>query len=234
MKENMKKTGIIAALELEMKLLKENLENAQTVRVPGQEFYTGQINGHEVVLMQCGMAKVSAAAGTQALISMFSPDCIINTGCAGALAPEIGIGDIVLSDSTVEWDIDLIKIGLPRGFVSAMSKVEMPADGALADLLEKAVPGGTKVYRGLVASGDQFVSENSQRELIRESFPGALCAEMEGGAVGHVCAQNKVPFCVLRCISDTADGNSGVDFAEFSKTAGEKSAKILLRMLGKE
>lgn len=224
--------GIIAAMEEEMVLLRERMQNLQTDRIAGTDYYTGKIGQYEVVLIQCGIGKVSAALGAQAMILRYQPDCIINTGCAGAMAKGLKIGGMVVSDATVEWDIDLLALGMPRGFVSAMNGVEMKADPALADWITSAIPDSIQTCRGLVVSGDQFVSRPEQREIILGAFPGALCAEMEGGAIGHVCAQNGVPFCVVRCMSDTADGDSDVNFAVFVKEAGEKSAAILLSLLG--
>jgi len=225
------KYGIIAALPMEVRILKAALEEEKTVSKGISEFYTGKIGENEVILLQCGMGKVSAAAGAQAMISLFEPDCIINTGCAGGIGKGIGIGDVVLATATAEWDLDTIAIGNPRGFVSSMGQVKMEADGALRAVLRAAVPEDVKVREGLVVSGDAFVSTKEQREIILGAFPDALCAEMEGAAIGHVATENGVPFAVVRCMSDTADAESHVDFAEFARIAGEKSAAILLTML---
>lgn len=230
--KEIKRIGIIAAMEEEILLLRKQMQNCQTEVIAGTEYDLGRIGAYEVVLMQCGIGKVSAALGAQAMILRYQPDCIINTGCAGAMAKGLKIGGMVVSDATVEWDIDLLALGMPRGFVSAMNGVEMKADSALADWIISAIPADQQICRGLVVSGDQFVSRPEQREIILGAFPGALCAEMEGGAIGHVCAQNGVPFCVVRCMSDTADGDSDVNFAVFVKEAGEKSAAILLDLLG--
>lgn len=229
--EGMKKIGIIAALEVEMTLIRDQMQNRKTERIAGTEYYFGTIGEYEVAVTQCGMGKVSAALGAQAMIMKFQPDCIINTGCAGALAKGLKIGEMVLSSSTVEWDIDLLAIGLPRGFVSAVNGVEMKADERIADWIQSYIPSDVPVARGLVVSGDQFVSTPEQRKIILDAFPGAQCAEMEGAAIGHVCSQNDVPFCVVRCMSDTADGDSTVNFAVFAKEAGQKSAAIILKML---
>lgn len=229
--KEIRRIGIIAAMEVEMLLLRDQIQKLQVEKIAGTEYYSGTIGEYEVILMQCGIGKVSAALGTQAMILRYQPDCIINTGCAGALAKDLKIGGMVVSDTTVEWDIDLMAIGLPRGFVSSMDGVKMQADSNLADWIMSAIPGDIQACRGLVVSGDQFISRQEQRDVILGTFPEAQCAEMEGGAIGHVCAQNEVPFCVVRCMSDTADGDSEVNFAVFVKEAGEKSAQILLSLL---
>ena len=165
------------------------------------------------------------------MITQYHPDVIINTGCAGALSPELAVGDIVLGDVTVEWDLDTIDLGNPRGYVSAMDRVEMYPDKEITDAIADTIGDRENIVRGMIVSGDQFVSSQEQRNLILSSFPNALCAEMEGAAIGHVCEQNGVAFCVIRCMSDNANGDSGVNFAEFSEKAGEKSAGYLLEFL---
>ncbi len=223
--------AIIAALDFEVELLKNELKNMEEVNIIGTPAYKGTIGKHEVIVMQCGMGKVSAAAGTQALIDRFHPDYVINTGCAGGIGEGLKIGDVVVSDSVIEWDLDLRQIGLPLGYIDSLGQVEMKADKGLSDKIIKSIPEDEHVVRGLVVSGDQFVSTKDQMNQILTYFPNALCAEMEGASVGHVCTQNNVPFCVIRSLSDTADSDSGVDYPTFSKMAGEKSAKWLIKML---
>ena len=231
---NQKCIAIIAAIEYEGELISKELQDAKKTVILGKTVYEGTIGKNNVVVMCCGMGKVSASIGTQALIDRYHPDCIINTGCAGALSPKLGIGDLVLSESVVEWDLDLRAIGFPLGYIDAIGCVEMKADAELCQQIESSIPKEEKVLRGQIASGDQFVSTKAQRENLRENFPNALCAEMEGAAVGHTCLQNNVPFCIVRAMSDTADGDSGIDFARFSNIVSEKSAAWLLNYLKKQ
>lgn len=223
--------GIIAALEFEEKIFRKEMTDMQEVTILSKPAYYGKIGYNEVIVMQCGMGKVSAGISAQAMIDLFHPDVVINTGCAGALDPNLKIGDVVVSDSVVEWDLDLRQIGFPLGYIDALQCVEMKADKRLTQQIMSAKLEDTCVIKGLIASGDQFVHSESQREHILKSFPNALCAEMEGAAIGHVCLQNKIPFCIIRTMSDTANGDSGVDFTTFAPIASEKSATWLIRML---
>lgn len=224
--------GIIAALDEEVRLLNEALQEAQTVRVGGLETRVGRLGDQEVAILRCGVGKVGAAAAAQAILSAFDPAAVINTGCAGALAPGLGVGDVVLAAETAEWDMDTTALGDPRGYITGMDRIRMEADAALRACLRRSIPSGTKVVEGLIVSGDAFISTPAQRQLILDAFPDALCAEMEGAAVGHVCAANGVPFCVIRTMSDTADGGSVTDFPAFCKQAGAASAAVLLTMFG--
>ena len=233
----MQKIGIIAAMDSEMEILRNAITERKEETIAQTTYYTGRIGNHEVVLTRSGIGKVSAALSAQIMISTFQVSCIFNTGCAGGLATGLHIGDFVVSTSTAEWDIDIEPIGLPQGFISALGVTEMEADRQLAEWVKSAIPSGNRVYEGQIISGDQFVHKEEQRQIIQKHFGKALCVEMEGGAIGHVCAQNGISFCIIRCLSDTADGESGMKFEEFSAIAGEKSGEIMIRMLngcGKE
>ncbi|MCQ2753177.1 MAG: 5'-methylthioadenosine/adenosylhomocysteine nucleosidase [Bacilli bacterium] len=225
--------GIIAALKYEEDLFRAELSNVKKITLLNKPAYTGILGNNEVIIMQCGMGKVSAGICAQAMIDGYHPDYIINTGCAGALDPNLKVGDVVISDSVIEWDLDLRKIGLPLGYIDALGAVEMRANKLLADKIMSAKADGINVKRGIIVSGDQFVSTMKQRNDILKNFPGALCAEMEGAAIGQVCLQNGTPFCIIRSISDTADGNSGIDFKTFSEKASKISTSWLIKMLKK-
>lgn len=229
----MSRFGIIAAMDSEAQILKNTMQNLKTQTIAKSNFYCGNIGNHEIILMQCGIGKVCASCATQALISKFSPDYIINTGCAGALNQNLKVGDLVISTSAIEYDLDFREIGFPLGFITSLGVSEIKADEYLISIIRDAIDKDMNILEGLVVSGDQFVSSNRQRDEILKNFPNALCTEMEGAAIAHVAAQNNVPFCILRCMSDTADGNSGVNFMEFSQKAGITSAKILIKMLEK-
>ncbi len=223
--------GIIAALEFEGLIFKEEMENVKEFTILNKPAYSGIIGKNEVVVMQCGVGKVSASIGAQVMFSEYHPDYVINTGCAGALHPDLKIGDVVISQSVVEWDLDLRQVGYPLGYIEALGCVEMKADEKLNKMINDSKLEGVRVFNGLIVSGDQFVSTAGQREHILKNFPKALCAEMEGAAIGHVCIQNNIPFCIIRTMSDTANSNSGVEFATFAPQVSRKSASWLIKML---
>lgn len=89
------KIGIIGAMEEEVTLLRDKIENRQTISLGGCEIYTGQLNGTEVALLKSGIGKVAAALGATLLLEHCKPDVIINTGSAGGTAP------------TLKWAISL-------------------------------------------------------------------------------------------------------------------------------
>ena len=226
-----KTVGIIAAMEGEMELLRNSLEEAEEISFASGTCYKGKIGKHTVAAILCGIGKVSAALTVQEMIDRIRPDCVINTGCAGGIAEGLKIGDIVVSDKVSEWDLDITALGIRRGYISALDTADIAADSRLSERIASAVPESMTVRTGRIVSGDQFISRQEQRDVILGAFPDTLCAEMEGAAVGHVCAQNRVPFCIIRCMSDTADHESEVNFNEFANKAGRICNRILMDLL---
>lgn len=225
----MKKIGIIGAMELEVEALKTELKNSKVTKKAGMNFFEGQLNGKDVVIVQSGIGKVNAGACTQILVDIFGIDGVINTGVAGSLRAEINIGDIVVSTDALEHDMDVRPLGYELGIIPQMKTSFFEAD---KNMVEKAVETCKKVnpdinvYTGRVVSGDQFISDNNVKDNLIKTFQGS-CAEMEGAAIAHVAYLNEVPFVVIRAISDKADGSAQMDYPEFEKAAAKHSAKLV-------
>lgn len=223
--------GIIAAMNVEMDALRALMTDSVSETVSGVEFVRGRLEGREVVTAVCGIGKVFAALCTQTMILRYSPECIINTGVAGTLCGELSIGDIAVSSGVVQHDMDTSAIGDPVGLISGINKVVLEADKALGQKLQ-ALAGtlGIHTMQGLIASGDQFVASSTRKDYITKTF-GAIACEMEGAAVGQVCYVNRVPFCILRAISDSADGSSHMDYPQFVQLAAAQSVSLMRAFL---
>ena len=223
--------GIIAAMDVEMKSLRSYMENTETEVISGIRFVRGTLEGKDVVTAVCGIGKVFAALCAQTMILHYHPQCIINTGVAGTLTDALTIGSIAVSSAVVQHDMDTSALGDPVGLISGINKVVLPADGALAAKLSACAASlGIKTATGVIASGDQFVASAERKAFIVEHFKAIAC-EMEGAAVGQVCYVNKIPFCVLRAISDSADGSSHMDYPTFVQMAAEQSVALLRRFM---
>ena len=223
--------GIIAAMDVEMKSLRSYMENTETEVISGIRFVRGTLEGKDVVTAVCGIGKVFAALCAQTMILHYQPQCIINTGVAGTLTDALTIGSIAVSSAVVQHDMDTSPLGDPVGLISGINKVELPADRLLTGQLSAcAKVMGIKTATGVIASGDQFVASAERKAFIAEHFKAIAC-EMEGAAVGQVCYVNKVPFCVLRAISDSADGSSHMDYPTFVQMAAEQSVALMRRFM---
>lgn len=228
-----KKTGIIGAMDEEVTVLQEALTNEEIKDVAGTQFYEGELDGSEVVVVRCSVGKVNAAACTQILIDEFDVDQIINTGVAGSLDAEIDIGDIVVSTDAVQHDMDATPLGFDRGEIPYSGMTFFEADD---DLRERAVEAAKEtapdihVFEGRVCSGDQFVASREMKEDIVSEF-GGLCCEMEGASIAQVCDLNDIPFVIIRAISDKADDSEEMSYEEFKDEAAERCAAITRYMV---
>lgn len=229
----MKSIGIIGAMAIEVAQLKEMMADAVITTKAGMEFYSGTINGKNVVVVQSGVGKVNAAMCAQILVDVFDVEAIINTGVAGSLRNEINIGDIVISRKAVEHDMDVIPLGYKKGFIPGMKKSKFEASEGLVLLAVRTcqeVNPDISVYTGTVATGDQFVAGKEMKDAIIETFD-ASCTEMEGAAIAHAAYLNDVPFVIIRAISDKADNSATMDYPEFEKQAVEHTVRLLDGML---
>ncbi len=222
--------GIIAAMEIEAERIISKMKNAITEECGGLTFTRGQLGGCDAVCSVCGIGKVFAAMCAQTMIVKYSPDCIINTGVAGTLTNELTVGDIAISSAVVQHDMDTSPLGDPVGMISGINVVEIAAG---VDLVEKICSvcerHGIRHVRGTIASGDRFIADTASKQYITDNFSAVAC-EMEGAAVGQVCYVNKVPFAVIRAISDDADGGACEDYPAFAAKAAENSAEIVIEI----
>ena len=223
--------GIIGAMEVEIKKLTELMKGYKTEIVSTVKYYAGKINDVEAVVACAGVGKVNAAVSAQTMILKYNPDVIINVGVAGGLAEGLKIGDIAVADAVCEHDMDTTPCGDEKGFITGINRVYMKTDEKISRLMyEAAKKLGVGVIKGVIASGDQFIASENQKDRIIEEF-NAVAAEMEGASIGHVCTMANKPFAVLRAISDGANDGSVKDFPAFVEMAAENSAEVILDML---
>ena len=222
------KYGIICAMEEEIKALRAQLTHSTEKTLGGIAFYAGQLNGHDVVLVRSGIGKVQAGVTTALLIVEFGVDHLINSGSAGGIGEGLHVGDVVFSTGAAYHDADATAFGYLPGQLPQQPQI-YPADEELLHALEKAAKKADKT--GLIVTGDQFVASNDKIQAIKEIYPKALCCEMEGAAIAQVAYQFKVPFVIVRAMSDVGDEDAGQTFDEFIVDAGKRSAKMILNLM---
>ncbi|MBW4083635.1 5'-methylthioadenosine/adenosylhomocysteine nucleosidase [Paenibacillus sp. S150] len=224
-------TGLIGAMDEEIKLLLESMRDKVSTVKAGVTYYSGTIFGQKAVLCKSGVGKVNAAVTTQVLLDVFGVTRVLFTGVAGALHPDLEIGDIVVSSLCIQHDMDVGALGYPRGVIPYQEVSSFPAEPELIQLAEEACLAlRQKSVTGIVLSGDQFIASAAVVAELREQLHGA-CAEMEGAAVAQVCFMNEIPFVIIRSMSDKADGSAHVNYREFTVAASERSHAILEYML---
>ncbi|MDG5787027.1 5'-methylthioadenosine/adenosylhomocysteine nucleosidase [Evansella sp. AB-P1] len=227
--------GIIGAMREEVSFFLEEAEGLVQEKKGNITFHTGIWQNHDVVICQCGVGKVNAAMTAQILIDVFNVKGIIFTGVAGALDERLDVGDIVISTSCQEHDIDASPLGFEKGKIPMYDGTSVfPADETLIQKAYTAANNysnkNVKVEMGKIVSGDQFIANKSEVKQLREQF-NALCVEMEGAALGHVANFNNIPFVVIRSISDNANGEAPESFESFVVKVANQSSKIVEGLL---
>lgn len=212
----------------ELRLLLPLLSAPRTVEAGGYTFHIGRIGAHEVVAMQCGIGKVNAALGTLTMLREFKPELIINTGVAGGTGGDARIMDVVVGERIAYHDVWCgpgtewgEAAGCPRFFRSAPAVTSMPV-----------FDGDPSVHRGLIASGDIFVSRPEEVAAFRELYPDVMAVDMESAAIAQTCHLNGVPFLVMRVISDTPGGADNIaQYENFWEQAPEHTFNLLHQLL---
>jgi adenosylhomocysteine nucleosidase len=226
------KIALIGAMNEEIEMLVSRMEQVKESGKAGVTYREGLFLGKQVVVCKSGVGKVNAAVTTQILIDRFAVEAVIFTGVAGALDPDLNIGDIVVSSECMQHDMDVTALGFPRGVIPYEEKSIFPAHSSLRELAvasAKTLFEG-RVKQGRVLSGDQFIASREVVSQLHSELQGT-CTEMEGAAVAQVCSMNEIPYVVIRSMSDKADGSAHMNFTEFTKLASENSYKIVEDMI---
>lgn len=227
------KLGIIGAMESEVSALQQAMTDAKSYDYARMHFCDGKLEGHDAVVVKCGIGKVNAALCVQLLKNLFHVTHIINTGVAGALSSELDIGDIVISSEAVQHDFDLSPIGFRKGEIPPFGLIAFPADPELQQIAKKAAAEAflnASIHSGRICSGDQFIAGQEQKQKIIREY-GGMCAEMEGASIAQACCANDLPFVILRAISDRADDSGGVSFSVFEAEAAKNCIALVKKMM---
>lgn len=228
--------ALVAAMHQELAAVLELLPDERKTAVAGREFWRGHLHGQEVIAVLSRIGKVAAATTATALIEHFGVREIVFTGVAGGLGPGVRVGDVVVADAFLQHDLDASPI-FPRHEVPLYGCSRFATDAALtqrlADAVRRALPGAA-LHRGLIVSGDRFVSTTAEARALQAELPDALAVEMEGAAIAQVCHDYGVAYAAVRTVSDRADDDAHGDFTRFVETvASPHSAAIVQALLAR-
>ena len=218
--------GIIVAEEKELLEVKKIMNNLREKYIYEKKFYIGSIEEKEVVLVKSNVGKVNSARVTQLLIDYFNIDLVINVGTAGSVDNSLEIGDVVVATELVQYDFDVTPFGRKLGEIENIGE-SIKVDEKLLKLFDNI-----NVRKGIIASGDKFIVNREDKDNIRNIFK-ALAIEMEGASIAQVCYLDKIPFLVIRSITDKLDGSSKIDFEKFLESSSKNAANILKELLKK-
>ncbi|RMH29002.1 MAG: 5'-methylthioadenosine/adenosylhomocysteine nucleosidase [Planctomycetota bacterium] len=244
--------GILAAMPQELEHVLRDVGSDDVSHSGGRTYHRGRLHGVECVATLSRVGKVAAAATAMHLILEFGVREIVFTGVAGALAPGLRVGDVVVADALIQHDLDARPL-FPRFEAPLLGVARFSADPARCDrslracraFLEEDLPSAIDppvrqrfglsapaARAGLIASGDRFITSRTDKAALRSILPDAACVEMEGAAVAQVGFEHGVPVTVIRTISDAADDSAPGDFGAFlEEVAAEYARGILARLL---
>ena len=225
----MDKVGIIVAMQEELEEVLKIMKEIEEKEIYGISFINGKIENTEVVVVKSGVGKVNAARTTQILIDKLDVKSVINVGSAGALNPALNIGDIVIAEKLIQHDFDITAFDHNKGYITGVGDY-IYCDENLINKFQEAENNidnnAYNIKTGIIASGDIFCTDIDMKNKIYSKF-NADCVEMEGAAIAQVCYLDKIPFIVIRSISDSPNGNNAIVFDEFVKLASKRCADIL-------
>lgn len=232
----MNRIGLIGAMPMEVAPFLERLENVREEFEGPLKFYTGNLCDVPAVVGCCGISKVNAAMGTQAMIQKYHPRLIIHTGVGGALSEQLKIGDVVVAQGCVQYDVDTTAIGDPVGFVSTVNRILFECDaelsGAIIDACRLSEARSFAVHSGVVSTGDRFLNCGEDKRWVADTF-GALTCDQESCAVVQVCAVNRTPAAVVRAVSDASDGAHAAEYETYMPVAAQNAASAAMWFMEK-
>jgi len=222
------KIGIIVAMQKELRLLLPLLENKTDISINNVTFHTGKIGNHSIIAIQSGIGKVNAAVSALTLIENFHPALIINTGVAGGTGSGAKILDVILADRIAYHDC-WCGPGTEWGEASGCPRYFTPPEELLNLDIFKTMP---NLHKGLIASGDIFVSRRQDIDRILEIHPDTIAVDMESAAIAHVCELKGTPFFCARVLSDTpGDADNIAQYENFWDDAPKETFHILRAIL---
>lgn len=244
--------GIMGAMNEEVVSILNDMNSRTLEKIGIRAYNTGTLYGKDVVIAASGWGKVAAASTAAALIIHYKVNACLLFGVAGAATPELNVGDIIIAKDLIQHDLDpspifpkyqvpLLGISrfetdiLLRNFAITAAK-KFIASGIInyidTDILAELRITKPAVFQGLIASGDQFISNPAVLSRLLNNLPDLKCVEMEGASVAQVCCEHKIPFAVIRIISDKADHSATEDFSLFlSKVISRYSQGIIQNFL---
>lgn len=225
---NLDRTLILGALDDEVEAFREHADVRSISNWRGYTVSEGSIRGHEVVISRSGVGKSLSAMLTQYLTDRYAPSRILFTGVAGALNPALEIGDTLIAESCMQYDMDVTALGFELGEVPYTPYRILSCDPQLVALARTCRPSTGTVRVGRVLTGDRFIvtSKDASDRYLRDELAGDA-VEMEGASAGLVATVNEIPFLIMRTISDKADASTSVNFAQFVQQASRTAWELV-------
>ncbi len=224
------KVAILGAMPEEIEPILKKVGSYKTTSYAKNNYYEATYNGVELVIAYSKIGKVFSTLSATTMIEHFGANMLLFSGVAGGINPSLKVGDVVVATKLAQHDLDITAFGHPYGYVPEGSVYVQSDEKLLAIAREVAKELNIDIKEGIIATGDQFIADESKKEFIEKTFL-ADALEMEGASVAVVCDALGVPFFILRSISDAADMDASFSFDEFLQSSADISAKFVMSMV---
>ena len=221
--------GLVGAMEEEISLLRERMDDVKSTIYAGITFYSGHLNGKLVVLCKSGVGKVNAACAALFMALHYNATSLVFSGVAGGVSPTVNIGDIVIAEDTLYHDMDATAMGWKLSEIPDGSASLFMCNPELSGIFfrhGKSLFGENVVHRGRIISGDQFIADKQKVAFFHQKFQ-AVAVDMESAAFAHAASKLHIPFCIIRSISDRSDDSASVDYPTFANESAQRSSKLI-------
>ena len=226
----MNKLAIMGAMEEEIEPLLAYFDEVKVTEYAKNKYYEVDYQGLGIVIAYSKIGKVFSTLTATTMIEKFGCDVLLFSGVAGGINPKLKIGDLVVANKLAQHDLDITAFGHPYGYVPGGSVYVESDDNLRSIAVEIAGEKNIPIIEGIIATGDQFISNEAKKEFIEKTF-NADALEMEGASVAVTCDALGIPFLILRSISDTADMDAGFNFDKFLETSAKTSADFMMEIV---
>ena len=198
--------AIVGAVKEEIAGIKQAMNISDHVRLGKSSAWPGKWVKQNIVLVRSGVGRQRAEDATLQVIDHFKPGCLISIGYAGAVQPELNVGDLVIADTIIEEN----------------EKGEYAPDSTwLNRAKEISCSNGVKTIVGGLLTVDNVIHDCPSKQELGEKF-NVQAVEMETSAIAKVAEEKGVPLLSLRVISDRLDQEL-LDSSSFLGSDGEIS-----------
>ena len=198
--------AIFGAVKEEIAGIKQAMNISDHMRLGKTSAWPGKWGKQRIVLVRSGVGQQRAEAATLQVIDRFKPSTLVSIGYAGAVQPELNVGDLVIADTIIEEK--------KKGKYS-------PDSDWLNRAKDVSCPEGFKAVVGGLLTVDNVIHDSLSKQELGKNY-GVQAVEMETSAIANMAEEKNVPFLSLRVISDRLDQEL-LDSSSFLGSDGEIS-----------
>ena len=221
------KIAVIVAMDEEVDVLKGYFDSFKSLRQAPYATFETSLGNKKIYISNSGIGKVNAAIATTLLIECYQPQLILNVGIAGSVTSELQTGDVLVSDKCAYYDVDATVFGYQHGQVPRMPTHYQ----SILTEVSQDQHFSFSIKNGMLCTGDSFLTSHNRIADVRKVFKNIMAVDMEGAAIAQACHQFKVPFVMVKGISDQVNHASIEDSEKNVRLAMENSGKVLVSIL---